>query len=192
VEFTFSKAGFYPVKKSISVEHNTTEDVKIVLRKIGELPEELIKGNMFFSWQKEDDGKIVRKGWSYKKDEDGDIQDAIIFNNPKDVEFYIEKSKDGKSVYLISNNRNSGFAAVPGAKNFTYLDIAPEKGYCTKVEIKKRNDGSFQYFYLKLHDKLYGKLKVGPAYILETMYKTSATYFINPSGSRIVTTTDED
>lgn len=191
VIFTFSKTDFYQAEESISIELPAKDNVKVVLRKIGELPKELLEGEMFFLWEKEDNGKIIRKGWSYRNDEDGDIKDEIIFNDPKEVEFYIEKNGDGKSLYLISNNKSSGFISVPDAKNFTYLSTAPEKGYCTKVEIKEKNDGSYQYLYFKLNDKLYGKLQVNTPIIVETRCQISVDYFINPSGSTNVTTLKE-
>jgi len=192
VTFLFTKKGYYPERESLSLMNenigNIKKDIKVVLREIGDLPQDLIEGEMFFLWEKEDNAKIIRKGWSYIKDEDGDIKDEIIFNDPKEVEFYIEKNGDGKSLYLISNNKSSGFISVPEAKNFTYLNTSPEKGYSTKVEIKEKNDGACQYFYFKLHDKLYGKLEVNSPIIVETRYQISVDYFINPSGSTNVTT----
>lgn len=197
VKFTFAKDGYFQIKKSLSLMNNNIgsikEDVKIVLCKIGELPKKLVKGKTDLSWKKKMGGKITRTGWIYgKKDQDGYVVENVAFTKTKMVDFYIEKGKKGNSVFLNASSPDSGFICVSDAENFTYLKTAPPNGYRQKVEILQKRIVIPDYFFFKLNGKMYGKIEVFPPTIVEGGYNLSIYYYINPSGSRNLTTLEDE
>ena len=164
------------------------KSIKVILRKISKLPKvQLLAGDMFFWHRKKSNGTIINKGWSYKPDENGFIAENVAYTNPSEVDFYMERSEDKTKLYFISNDKNSGFYPMGNdVKDLTYLDMAPEKGYKRKIEIKKVYR---QCFYFRIHGK-YGKMEICLPNFKpkKKMYGFHVDFFINPSGSRNVTT----
>lgn len=210
---TFSKKGFFKIKKSIdkfSLEKSrkTFTRAKIILRKMSQLPEEELEiREMTLSYKKSEEG-IIKKGWSYKKDKLGYIPDSVIYKKPEEVLLYVARDKkDKKKLYLISNSKETGFILQSSAKNLTYLTIAPEEGYKQKIAMKVNllngNKNTF-YCFFKLNNQ-YGKAQIyanltdrslNEDYSKEKdgtyiIYDLSIEYFLNPSGKRNVTTNEE-
>ena len=206
IEFTFSKKGYYPVRETLTTMSSGTregeealgqrikEGIRIVLRETGPLAK-LKWDGICLDLEKDEDGKIIKTGWVYLKKRDlkngtDEKRNNIVYDDPSEVDFYVEKTEDGNGLYLIANG-DAGFIRVENIPDLTYLSEAPEGGYQNKITIPFRNNN--QYCYFKLKEGLYGKLRISTASENEdkTMYGLTGTYYLNTTGSRNLRSMDK-
>lgn len=196
VYLTFSKEGYYPVKEKLSSMNvderedlHCRDNVKIVLRKIGDLTEGLISGWMQLELDDNDNGKVVKKGWHSDKHNSNETED-IEYTDPKEVDFYIEKDKNDENAIILKANGKGGFYTFNGvAKDLTYLSEAPVEGYVNEIKIKVGENKKY-YIYFKTDSGKYGKMK-GVVDVNKASTGFTADYILNPGGSKSLGSTEK-